>query len=75
MFDKVLSLLSDFGFLGGSKKKGIGLGQHAEVCHKLILQLGYDDYGEGSRLENRLSQGALGDHQSRSMADAEQFTP
>jgi hypothetical protein len=37
-------------FLGvwylGIKKKGFGLGQYAEACHRLMKLLGYERYGE-----------------------------
>lgn len=37
--------LPNFGFSQRTSKPGFGLAQHAEVCHKLMLQLGYDKYG------------------------------
>ncbi|KAH8674155.1 Alpha/Beta hydrolase protein [Xylariales sp. PMI_506] len=36
--------LIDFGFSSPSKKKGFSMDQHAEVYHKLMLALGYDQY-------------------------------
>lgn len=33
------------GFSGRTCKPGLGISQHAEVCHKLMLQLGYQKYG------------------------------
>jgi len=29
----------------GIKKKGFGLGQYAEACHRLMQLLGYNRYG------------------------------
>ncbi|CZR66646.1 related to epoxide hydrolase [Phialocephala subalpina] len=43
-FHVVAPSLPNFGFSGRVAKKGFGLGQHAEVCHKLMLSLGYDQY-------------------------------
>lgn len=34
-----------FGFSDGINKKGFTLTKYAETCHKLMLQLGYDQYG------------------------------
>ncbi|KAI9838492.1 MAG: hypothetical protein M1837_002450 [Sclerophora amabilis] len=43
-FHVVAPSLPNFGFSQGVKKRGFGLGQYAEVCHKLMLKLGYDEY-------------------------------
>ncbi|EEB98496.1 hypothetical protein MPER_01980, partial [Moniliophthora perniciosa FA553] len=37
--------LPGFGFSEGAKKKGFSIGQYAEVSHKLMLALGYNEYG------------------------------
>ena len=44
-FHVVAPSLPNFGFSSGTKKKGFGLPQYAETCHKLMLKLGYDKYG------------------------------
>ena len=44
-FHVVAPSLPNFGFSSGIKKKGFGLPQYAETCHKLMLRLGYDRYG------------------------------
>ena len=36
--------LPNFGFSQGVTQRGFGLAQHAEVCHKLMLELGYPEY-------------------------------
>uniref|UniRef100_A0A0W0F6L9 stearoyl-CoA 9-desaturase n=1 Tax=Moniliophthora roreri TaxID=221103 RepID=A0A0W0F6L9_MONRR len=36
--------LPGFGFSEGAKKKGFSIGQYAEVSHKLMLALGYNEY-------------------------------
>jgi pimeloyl-ACP methyl ester carboxylesterase len=43
-FDIVIPSLPNFGFSGGIKKPGFSVDQHAEVLHKLMLRLGYDEY-------------------------------
>jgi hypothetical protein len=43
-FDVVAPSLPNFGFSQGVSKRGFGLAQYAETCHKLMLQLGYDEY-------------------------------
>ncbi|MCJ1397020.1 hypothetical protein MMC11_000212 [Xylographa trunciseda] len=43
-FHVVAPSLPSFGFSEGTKKKGFTTRQHAEVCHKLMLALGYDQY-------------------------------
>ena len=37
--------LPNFGFSSGAKKSDFNLEKYAEVCHKLMLQLGYNEYG------------------------------
>ena len=44
-FHVVAPSLVDFGFSSASKKKGFNFDQHAEYCHKLMLALGYNEYG------------------------------
>jgi len=44
-FHVVAPSLPNFGFSEGVRKKGFGIPQYAEVCHKLMLSLGYDQYG------------------------------
>ena len=44
-FHVVAPSLPNFGFSDGVKKRGFALKQYAETCHKLMLQLGYDQYG------------------------------
>jgi hypothetical protein len=44
-FHVVALSLPGYAFSEGSKKKGFGLPQYAETCNKLMLQLGYDEYG------------------------------
>ena len=44
-FHVVAPSLPNFGFSEGVKKRGFGLPQYAEVCHKLMLKLGYKQYG------------------------------
>ncbi|KAF2401389.1 epoxide hydrolase 1 [Trichodelitschia bisporula] len=43
-FHIVVPSLPNFGFSSGVAKPGFGVEQHAEVCHRLMLQLGYDQY-------------------------------
>ena len=43
-FHVVAPSLPNFGFSAGVTKKGFGLKQYAETCHKLMLALGYDQY-------------------------------
>ncbi|KAF1989390.1 alpha/beta-hydrolase [Aulographum hederae CBS 113979] len=43
-FHVVAPSLPNFGFSEGVKKPGFGLEQYAEVCHNLMLGLGYDEY-------------------------------
>lgn len=43
-FHIVAPSLPNFGFSEGPKERGFALKQYAETCHKLMLQLGYDQY-------------------------------
>ncbi|GJJ12896.1 hypothetical protein Clacol_007142 [Clathrus columnatus] len=43
-FHVVAPSLPGYGFSEGSKKKGFGLSQYAEVCHKVMIALGYEQY-------------------------------
>ncbi|KAH6907974.1 Alpha/Beta hydrolase protein [Coprinopsis sp. MPI-PUGE-AT-0042] len=43
-FHVVALSLPGFGFSTGPSKSGFGFSQHAEVGHKLMLALGYDEY-------------------------------
>ncbi|PGH15540.1 hypothetical protein AJ79_02322 [Helicocarpus griseus UAMH5409] len=43
-FHIVAPSLPNYGFSQGVSKRGFGLAQYAETCHKLMLQLGYDQY-------------------------------
>ncbi|KAI1374527.1 epoxide hydrolase 1 [Hypoxylon crocopeplum] len=43
-FDVVAPSLPNYGFSQGTSKPGFGLEQYAEVCHKVMLQLGYEKY-------------------------------
>ena len=43
-FHVVAPSLPNFGFSSGTRKRGFGGRQQAEVCHKLMLLLGYDQY-------------------------------
>src|ERR1700760_3605481 len=45
-FHVVAPSLPNFGFSEGSTRKDFGLRQYAETCHKLMLALGYDEYGK-----------------------------
>lgn len=44
-FHVVAPSLPNCGFSQRTFKPGFGVLQHAEVCHKLMLQLGYEKYG------------------------------
>lgn len=44
-FHIIAPSLPNFGFSQGIKKKGFGLPQYAESCHKLMQKLGYNQYG------------------------------
>ncbi|ESZ97174.1 putative epoxide hydrolase [Sclerotinia borealis F-4128] len=43
-FHIVAPSLPNYGFSEGVNKRGFALAQYAETCHKLMLQLGYDEY-------------------------------
>ncbi|KAH8805611.1 Alpha/Beta hydrolase protein [Xylogone sp. PMI_703] len=43
-FHIVAPSLPNYGFSEGVKKRGFAAAQYAETCHKLMLQLGYDEY-------------------------------
>ena len=43
-FHIVAPSLPNFGFSSEVKKRGFGLGQYAETCHRLMLALGYEQY-------------------------------
>lgn len=43
-FHVIAPSLPNFGFSSAVKKKGFGLAQYAETCHKLMLKLGYTQY-------------------------------
>ncbi|MCJ1381236.1 hypothetical protein MMC17_004345 [Xylographa soralifera] len=43
-FHVVAPSLPNFGFSAGVKKRGFGLRQYAETCHKLMQKLGYFEY-------------------------------
>ncbi|MCJ1394789.1 hypothetical protein MMC18_007669 [Xylographa bjoerkii] len=43
-FHVVAPSLPNFGFSTGTKKRGFGLRQYAETCHKLMQKLGYVEY-------------------------------
>ncbi|TGO51301.1 hypothetical protein BOTNAR_0361g00010 [Botryotinia narcissicola] len=43
-FHIVAPSLPNYGFSEGVKKRGFAVAQYAETCHKLMLQLGYDEY-------------------------------
>lgn len=43
-FHVVAPSLPNFGWSEGPKRRGFGLAKYAEVCHRLMLALGYDQY-------------------------------
>jgi len=43
-FHVVALSLPNYGFSEGTKKKGFGIAQYAEVAHKVMLALGYNQY-------------------------------
>lgn len=43
-FHVVAPSLPNFGFSQGVSKRGFGVAQYAEACHKLMLELGYTEY-------------------------------
>lgn len=44
-FHVVAPSLPNFGFSSGVTRRGFGLAQYAETVHKLMLKLGYTQYG------------------------------
>lgn len=44
-FHVVAPSLPNFGFSSGVTRRGFCLAQYAEVLHKLMIKLGYDQYG------------------------------
>lgn len=44
-FHIVAPSIPNFAWSSGTSKKGFGLAQHAETCHKLMQELGYRKYG------------------------------
>lgn len=48
-FNVVAPSLPNFAFSQGVKKRGFGIAQYAEACHKLMLKLGYKQYGKFRR--------------------------
>ncbi|KAJ5171548.1 uncharacterized protein N7500_004331 [Penicillium coprophilum] len=46
VFDVVAPSLPNFGFSQGIKKRGFGLAQYAEALHKVMIALGYEQYGK-----------------------------
>ncbi|KAG6855800.1 hypothetical protein H0H87_010753 [Tephrocybe sp. NHM501043] len=44
-FHVVAISLPGFGFSSAPTKKGFSIGQYAEVAHKLMIALGYEEYG------------------------------
>jgi len=45
-FHIIAPSLPNFGFSSGVTKRGFGLAQYAEVLHKLMIKLKYDQYGK-----------------------------
>lgn len=43
-FHVVAPSFPSFGFSEGPTRKGFGLKQYAETCHRLMLKLGYEQY-------------------------------
>ena len=43
-FHIVAPSLPNFGFSQGVKERGFDLTKYAEMCHKLMLKLGYSEY-------------------------------
>lgn len=43
-FDLVAPSLPNFGFSGGTRKRGFAMEQYAETMNKLMLKLGYKEY-------------------------------
>lgn len=53
-FHIVAPSLPNFGFSSGVTKRGFGLAQYAEVLHKLMIKLGYDQYGKSAPRTQRI---------------------
>jgi pimeloyl-ACP methyl ester carboxylesterase len=49
-FHIVAPSLPNFGFSSAITRRGFGLAQYAEALHKLMIKLGYDQYGRSSDL-------------------------
>jgi microsomal epoxide hydrolase len=45
VFDVVAPSLAGYAWSEAPRTKGFGLKQHAEQIHKLMLKLGYSEYG------------------------------
>ncbi|KAI5304687.1 hypothetical protein KEM56_006114 [Ascosphaera pollenicola] len=56
-FDVVALSLPNFGFSEGIQKKGFSLKYYADVANKLMLRLGYTEYGRSSLILWLLAQG------------------
>lgn len=54
-FHVVAPSLPNFGFSSGVTRRGFGLAQYAEVLHKLMLKLGYNQYGMTSIEPSKIS--------------------
>ena len=50
-FHIVAPSLPNFGFSSGINKKGFGVLKYGETCHKLMLKLGYNEYGQSRLLK------------------------
>jgi hypothetical protein len=53
-FHVVAPSLPNFGFSSGVTQKHFGRDQYAEVMHKLMLKLGYNEYGKSMLHSHRL---------------------
>jgi pimeloyl-ACP methyl ester carboxylesterase len=58
-FHVVAPSLPNFAFSSGTKKRGFAMEQYAEICHKLMLRLGYDQYVTQGEPQNRRFVGVL----------------
>ena len=47
-FHVVAASLPNFGFSSGVTKRGFGVDKYGETFHKLMLKLGYNEYGKSS---------------------------
>lgn len=56
-FEVIAPSLPNFGWSDSVKKRGFGLAQYAEACHKLMLKLGHEQYGGSSQADSILSSG------------------